>query len=83
MRIRDVYPSDPESEFFHPGSASKNLSIFSPKNCFEAFGNMIRDVRYPSRIPDPGVKMHSIPDPDPQHWLLNMYCNPLFVYLLR
>jgi hypothetical protein len=20
------------------------------------------------------------PDPDPQHWLLNMYCNPLFVY---
>jgi hypothetical protein len=23
-----------------------------------------------SRIPDPGVKKHPIPDPDPQHWLL-------------
>jgi hypothetical protein len=22
---------------------------------------------YPSRIPDPGVKRHRIPDPDPQH----------------
>ncbi len=21
-----------------------------------------------SRIPDPGVKKHPIPDPDPQHW---------------
>jgi hypothetical protein len=39
---------------FYPGSriqgqkdsesASKNLSIFNPKNCFLAFGNMIRDV---------------------------------------
>jgi hypothetical protein len=42
---------DPGSEFFHPesrikqvpdpGSASKNLSIFNPKNCFYALGNMI------------------------------------------
>jgi hypothetical protein len=50
-----------------PGSrvkkASKNLSIFNPKNCFQALGNMIRDVYpgpdldfYPSRISDPGVK---------------------------
>ncbi len=23
---------------------------------------------YPSRIPDPGVQRHRIPDPDPQHW---------------
>jgi hypothetical protein len=22
------------------------------------------------RIPDPGVKKHPIPDPDPQHWLM-------------
>jgi hypothetical protein len=22
------------------------------------------------RIPDPGVKKHPIPDPDPQHWLV-------------
>ncbi len=28
LRIRDVYPG---SEFFHPGSASKNL-YFNPKN---------------------------------------------------
>jgi hypothetical protein len=21
------------------------------------------------RIPDPGVKKHPIPDPDPQHWI--------------
>ncbi len=45
LRIRDVYPGS-GSEFFHPGSrfkkipdpgsgsASKNLSIFDPKNCF-------------------------------------------------
>jgi hypothetical protein len=26
------------------GSASKNLSIFNPKNCFSALGNMIWDV---------------------------------------
>jgi hypothetical protein len=24
-------------------------------------------IFYPSRIPDPGVKRHPIPDPDPQH----------------
>jgi hypothetical protein len=75
LRIRDV---DPGSEFFHPesrvkkipdlgsGSASKNLSIFDPNNCFQALGNMIRDVHpgsriqvlvfYPSRVPDSGVK---------------------------
>jgi hypothetical protein len=39
LRIRDVYPGsnlfpslDPIS--FHPGSASENLSILTPKNCF-------------------------------------------------
>jgi hypothetical protein len=37
------------------GSASKNLSIFNPKNCFQALGN---DPGCSSwiRIPDPGVK---------------------------
>ncbi len=46
----------PGSEFFHPGSriqgqkdpesgsASKNLSIYKPKNCLEVLGNVIRDV---------------------------------------
>jgi hypothetical protein len=43
----------PGSEFFLPripgqqypgsGSASKNLSIFNPKNSFKALGNMVRD----------------------------------------
>jgi hypothetical protein len=56
-----------------PGSksASKNLSIFNPKN----LGNMIRDVHLGSRIlifylsRIPGSKRHRIPDPDPQHCL--------------
>jgi len=48
LQIRDVYPGsgsrvkkipDPRS-----GSSSKSLSIFNLKNCFSAFGNMIRDV---------------------------------------
>jgi hypothetical protein len=62
--------SDPGS-----GSASKNLGIFNPKNCFYALGNMIRDVHpgsrififSPSRISE--SKRHRIPDPDPQHSL--------------
>ncbi len=85
LRIRDVYPGSririfhPESqlqgqkdsETTDPGSASKNLSVFNLKNCFQTLGTMIRDVRpgsrilifYPSRIPDPGVK--KAPDPGP------------------
>ncbi len=62
LRIRDVYTDsrvrclkDPE-----PGSASHNISIFNPKNCFQALGNMIRDVH-----PDPGPDFFSIPGPDP------------------
>jgi hypothetical protein len=68
----------PDPGFFHngsririfsipdPGSASKNLSILTPKNCFYALGNMIRVVdpgsgsrnRIPIflPIPDPGSK---------------------------
>ncbi len=52
------------------GSASKNLSIFNHKNCYQALVNMVQDDQ--SRIfpiPDPGVKKHRIPDLDPQHWL--------------
>jgi hypothetical protein len=80
LRIRDFYP---ESEFFHPGSRVKEipdphqriLSIFNPKNCFQALGNMLRDVHPGSgsgffthpglRIPDSRVKKAQ--DPDPQH----------------
>jgi hypothetical protein len=79
LRIRDVYPesSIPDPNFFHPGSrvkkipdpgsAPKNLSIFNPKNCFKALGNMIRDVHHDFlsiediRTSDPGVK--KAPDP--------------------
>jgi K+-transporting ATPase c subunit len=81
--IRYVYPRIPDPNFFHPRildpgskifgipdprSASKNLSIINPKNCFQALGNMIRDV-YP-RIPDPnffhprpGFRVKKVPDP--------------------
>ncbi len=38
----EFYPSRiPDPNFFHPGSESKNLSILTPKNCFQAFGNLI------------------------------------------
>jgi hypothetical protein len=49
----------PDPNFFHPGSKFKNIpdpgsasknSIFSPKNCFQAVGNMIQDVQCSSRI---------------------------------
>ncbi len=83
LRILDVYLGSliqifpfwiPESgsKRFRFGSASKNLSVFNPKTCFQALGNMIRDVlSYPGswipdliffhpgswvRIPNPGVK---------------------------
>jgi hypothetical protein len=63
MRIR-IFPSriqghkDPVS-----GSASKNLNIFNPKNCFQALGKVIWDVRPGSGF-FPGIKK----TPDPQHW---------------
>jgi hypothetical protein len=56
LRIRDVYLGSRIRTFSIPdigskkipdpgsGTASKNLSIFNPKNCFQALGNMIRDV---------------------------------------
>ncbi len=51
LRVRDVYPGsefsipDPESrvkKILYPGSgsASKNSSIFNPKNCFLALGKI-------------------------------------------
>jgi hypothetical protein len=50
-------------------SASKNLSILNPKNCFSALGKMIWDIHPRSRIPDPdftpdpGAKDKKAPDP--------------------
>jgi hypothetical protein len=82
----DFFPSRiPDPNCFHPGSASKNLSILTPKNGFKALGNMILVVHpesririltfYPSRILDPGVK--KAPDPDPQHWIEGSGSRPL------
>jgi hypothetical protein len=67
LRIRDVYTvsqiPDPTFSIPDPGSrvkkipdlgsrsAPKNLSIFNPKNCFYALGNMIWDVKLD---PEPG-----------------------------
>jgi hypothetical protein len=70
-RIRIFSIPDPNFSIPATGSASKNLSILNPKNCFLALGNMTRFVHpgsripilifYPSRIPDPRVK--KAPDP--------------------
>jgi hypothetical protein len=57
------------------GQFSKNYRTFYQKNCQKALKNMVlgSGIRDPektysgSRIPDPGVKKHPIPDPDPQH----------------
>jgi hypothetical protein len=59
----------PDPNFFHPGSPIriKEFKYFNPKNCFQAFGNMIRVVHPGSRIqgvkkaPDPGsATLHEI-----------------------
>jgi len=72
----NFFPSRiPYPNFFHPGSASKNLSILTPKMVSKRWeiwsGLFIPDpdpAFFPSRIQ--GSKMHLIPGPDPQHWKL-------------
>ncbi len=62
----------PDPNFSYPGSASKNLSILTPKKWFlssrkydPGCSSRIRIlIFYPSRMPDPGVK--KAPDPDPK-----------------
>jgi hypothetical protein len=61
----------PDPTFFYPGSrvkkipdpgsgsASKNLNIFNPKNCF-SLGNIIRDVHPGFGIPDPGTRIQGV-----------------------
>jgi hypothetical protein len=63
-RIRIFSIPDPGSKRSGTESASKNLSIFNPKNCFKALGNMIRDVH--PVFQDPGVKKAL--DPGSAHW---------------
>ncbi len=68
LRIRDVYPG---SDFFSsrirtvsipdPGSASKNLSILTPKKWFLSSRNY--DPGCSSRITDPDADFLPIPDP--------------------
>jgi hypothetical protein len=68
LRIRDVYLG---SDFFpsrirtvsipDPGSASKNLSILSPKKWF--LSSRKYDLGCSSRIPDPDADFLPIPDP--------------------
>jgi hypothetical protein len=82
LRIRDVYPG---SDFFHPGYRIRiqefKYGILTPKNGFQALGNMILVVHpgsgsgirilifCSSRIQ--GSKRHRIPDPDLHHCLLS------------
>jgi hypothetical protein len=70
---------NPGSEFFPSRIPDLHLNILPKKIVSKAVGNMIRVVHpgpgslffYPSRIPDPGVKMvKKIPDPDPQHCII-------------
>jgi hypothetical protein len=63
LRIRDVYPGsrDRNIPYLDPAAATKNLSIFNPKNCSSRF------IPDPDFLPlDPGYsdkKKHWIPDP--------------------
>ncbi len=59
-RVKKI--SDPRTE-----SATKNLSIFNQKNCFQDLGNTIRDIHPGSGSRIKGVKKYRIPDQDPQH----------------
>jgi hypothetical protein len=76
LRIRDVYPI-----VFHPVSRIriKNVSIFTQKTGFydifrvDLPGSRIRIPFFThpgSRIQ--GSKRHRIPDPDPQHWVMQI-----------
>jgi hypothetical protein len=64
-----AYTSVADPDFFHPGSASKNLSILTQKLIYDpGCSSRIRTlIFYPSRIP--GSKRHRIPYP--QHWFTN------------
>ncbi len=79
LRIRDVYPGSRIRLFPSririvfipdPGSASKNLSIFTQKIVSE-----LKEIWSGLFIPDPAYRIRiltfypsRIPDPDPQHW---------------
>ncbi len=60
--------SIPDHNFLHPGSASNNLSIFTPKKLVFKLSEIWSGLFIPhpgSRIQ--GSKRYRIPDPDPQH----------------
>ncbi len=70
----------PGSEFFPSRIRIEEFKYFYPKKVFLSSlnFNMIQVV-HPDPdpdflpIPDPGVKRHRIPDPDPQHWIFGVY----------
>ncbi len=74
-----MFIQDPGSKILPSRIRIKEFKYFIPKKWFLSSCNMIQVVHpgsgspiltfYPSRIPDPGVKKHSIwiPDPDPQN----------------
>ncbi len=77
-RIRDVYPgsrtrlfSIPDPNYLHPGSSSKNLSIFlTPKKAKKWFlSSKKHDPGCSSRIPDPDADFLPSRIPDPQGWV--------------
>ncbi len=78
LRIRDVYPGHPGSDFFpsqipNPGSELIPSRVPDPGSASKSFKyfnpkKWLSSRKY--RIPDPGVKGTGsrIPDPYPQHW---------------
>jgi hypothetical protein len=74
-RIRIFSIPDPNPNSFHLGFRIriKEFNYFNPKNWFRNsrkydLGCSSRIlIFYPSRIPNPGLRRHRIPDPDPQH----------------
>ncbi len=68
----DFFPSRiPDPNCLHPGSRIliQEFKYFNPQKSKKMISKLLKkyDPGCSSRIPDPGVKKHPIPDPDPQH----------------
>ncbi len=73
----------PDTNFFHPGSASKNLSNLTQNIGFQAHPRSRSQIRiltfYPSRIPDPGSRGQK----GTWSWIRNTASNPNFLTAAR